>query len=109
MAARREYIIRALIMYGTRLGCRTLVVFKGAGFDFDAQPSEALLRPGRSPLRHIQLLPAAAAFGNCALARPLCENSRSSAFQAEIPAPGIRCDARACSPAAKRTRREQSV
>jgi hypothetical protein len=83
------------------------VVFKGAGFDFDAQPVETLLRPRRPPLHHIQLLPAVATSGNRALARLLRENSRSDSFKPEFPSAGIRCDARARSSASKRTRREQ--
>jgi hypothetical protein len=41
----------ALLLLGKRSGCRTLLVSKGAGFDFesDAESTEALLRPGRPP------------------------------------------------------------
>ena len=85
------------------------MVFKGAGFDVDAQSTETILRPGRSALCDVQLLPAAATARNRTLARLLSENSRPGALEEEFPAPRIRGDAGARSPVGERTSREQSV
>lgn len=90
------------------------LVCKGAGFDlrlltFHAQPSETLLRRGRSPLRDLQFLPAPSSFGNTTGTRSLHQSSRSSPFAEEFPRLRIRVDARTCPSADQRTGGQQPV
>src|SRR5271168_5664464 len=94
---------------GRELGCRTLAVFKGAGFGRHAQPSATILWDWRFALRYLQLLSPAAPSRNAPGARHVCEDTRRGAAAPRIFARRICHHARACASADERAAARRSV